>query len=93
MCRGALRPAGAVAGVLPSLQAVSAHRGGLPDAHLAGELLLALHIRLRAGQHDPVVRGEQGALAVQVPGVSAPIRIDGADDHVPGVADARDTKV
>lgn len=77
--------------MLPSLQAVPAHRGRLPDADLAGELLLALHIRLRAGQHDTVVRGEQGACAVQMPRISPSVRVDGADDNVPGAANAGDT--
>lgn len=83
VCRGTLRSAGAAAGMLPSLQAVPAHRGRLSDADIAGELLLALHIRLRAGQHDIVVRGEQGALSVQMPGVPQSVRVDGADDNVP----------
>lgn len=53
--------------MLPSLQTVPAHRGRLPDADLAGELLLALHIRLGAGQHDIIVRGEQSTFALQMP--------------------------
>lgn len=50
-CR-ALRFAGIAAGVLPSCKTIFAHRCCVHNVDIAGELLLALHIRLRIGEHD-----------------------------------------
>lgn len=50
-----------VASLLPPLQAISAHRGGMFHAYFFGELLLALYLSLRIGKYDYDICGEQGA--------------------------------
>ena len=55
----------------------------LPDAVLAGELLLALHLRLGAGQHDPCVHRDARARRLPQRPLLRPLRVDGPDDHEP----------
>lgn len=83
MRRGALRPAGTTSGMLPSRQAIPQGRDRLRDAVRPRELLLALHVRLGIGQHDPRVHRDAGRIALQPSRLCHPERIDGADDHVP----------
>lgn len=90
---GALRPAGASAGVFPPREAVPANRDRVRDAVRVGELLLAVHVRLGAGEHDPRVHRDQGVPAVPEPGLPHAERVDGADDHGQGAGGGRDQEV
>lgn len=83
MRRGALRSTGTSSGMLPSCQAISQSRDRLCDVVRSRELLLALHVRLGTGQHDPRVYRNARRIALQPPGLCHSERIDGADDHVP----------
>ena len=46
-----------------------------------GELLLALHFGVGAGQYDPAVHRDPRLPGVPVSGLSVAIGIDRADDH------------
>jgi len=83
MRRGALRSTGTSSGVFPSRQTIPQSRDRLRDVVCSRELLLALHIRLGTGQHDPLVHRNAGRIALQPSGLCYTERIDGADDHVP----------
>lgn len=83
MRRGALRPPGTPSGLLPSRQAVPQNRDRLRNVMRTRELLLALHFRLGASQHDPRIRRDKGLSAFPEPGFPHSERVDGADDHVP----------
>lgn len=81
MRRGALRSAGASPGLFPSRQAVPKDRDRLRDVVRSRELLLALHIRLGAGQHDPRICRDEGLSALPKPRLPHSERVDGANDH------------
>lgn len=53
---GTLRPTRTSSSMLPSRQTISQNRDCVRDALRSRELLLALHVRLRTSQHDPLVR-------------------------------------
>ena len=59
----------------------------------AGELLLALHIRLGAGQHDPAVHRNASLSGVPVPGFFVSVGIHRPDDHGAQFGGARGAQV
>lgn len=82
LCRRALRLAGAAAGVLPSCQTISSNRHYLLDAGVARELLLAVHVRLRAGQHDTRLRRDAELRPVSDARLPPTEREHGSNDNV-----------
>lgn len=82
MRRRALRPPGLAPGVFPPREAVPKDRDSLRDALRPGELLLALHLRLGAREHDPRVRGDSGVPTLPEPPFSHPQREHGPDNNV-----------
>lgn len=80
--RRALRSARAFASVLSPCQTISQDRHHLLHAGLAGELLLALHVSLRACQHDFSFRRDPSVRLVSNTRLPQPEREHGADDYV-----------
>ena len=53
----------------------------LPDAVFAGELLLALHVGVRAGEHDPGLHRDARPRRLSQRPLLRPLRVHGPDDH------------
>lgn len=87
MCRWALWLAGALASLLSSRQTIPQDRHHLFDAGLVGKLLLALHVSLRACQHDFGFRRNQKLCLVPDNRLPQPEREHGADDNVSQLGD------
>lgn len=67
---------------------------GLHNARVTGKLLLALHLRLGIGKHDPSLRRAESFCPLPDPRVPQPVRVHGPDDNVqksglPGIAQVR----
>ena len=58
-------------------------------ALLAGELLLAVHIGVGTGQHDPAIRGNAGVPGVPVSRFPVAVRIHRSDDYGAQLGSAR----
>ena len=65
----------------------------LPDAVRLGKLLLALHVRLGAGQHDPRLHRDEGAAGAGGRALPPALRVHGPDDHEQKPGDLRAHKV
>lgn len=53
------------------------------DAHIIRKLLLAIYVSLGVGKHDPGLHRAASVRPVPDSGVPQPVRVHGADDHVP----------
>lgn len=63
------------------------------DAHIIGELLLAIHVSFGTSQHDTSLHRTEGVRTVPDLGIPQPLRIHGANDNVQEPRSARGQKI
>lgn len=90
LCSGTLWSTRASTSVFPPCKTILTNRDRMRDAERVGELLLALHVRLGIGQHDPSFHRNQGVSTVPVTWFLDTERVDGPNDHVQGPRGRRD---